>query len=78
MENNIDKKKLFEAINKVGKNSKLTEAVKRKDMEGILGALDPTQADELKKIMSDKAALSKLLSSEQAQAVMRSLGKDGK
>ncbi len=78
MENNIDKKKLFEVINKVGKNKKLTEAVERKDIDGILGALDPAQAGELKKIMSDKAALSKLLSSEQAQSIMRSLGKDGK
>ncbi len=78
MENNIDRKKLLDAVAQIGKNQKLSNAVANKDMQGILRELDPVQSAELKKLMSDKASLEKLLNSPQAQMIMRSLNKDGK
>lgn len=78
MENNIDRKKLLDAVAQIGKNQKLSNAVAKKDMQGILNELDPAQSAELKKLMSDKASLEKLLNSPQAQMIMRSLSKDGK
>ncbi len=78
MENNIDRKKLLDAVAQIGKNQKLSNAVAQRDMQGILNELDPAQSAELKKLMSDKASLEKLLNSPQAQMIMRSLSKDGK
>ncbi len=77
MDNNINKQKLFDAIGQIGKNDKLSQAVAKKDFDSILGALDESQASELKKLMSDKAATERLLNSPQAQAIMKALKKNG-
>ncbi len=76
--NNLDRKKLMEAVSTLSKNGALTRALENKDFSQILSALPKNQADELTSIMNDKAARDKLLSSPQAQEIMRKLGQNGK
>lgn len=76
--NNIDTKMLMQAIAALGKGSGLKDAVKNKDFGAILSSLPKNQADELQTLMNDKAARDKLLSSPQAQEILRKLGADGK
>ncbi len=76
--NNIDRKKLLEAIGAISKNGNLRQAVAKGDYGSVLSALPPEQAAELSAIMSDKAARDKLLSSPQAQELLRKLGNNGK
>ena len=75
---NIDENKLLGAINQLSGSGKLQEAVKKRDMGGIMSSLDKAQAAELKKLMADKAAMQKLLQSEQAQKILKALQNDGK
>ena len=76
--NNLDRKKLFAAIGELSKNKGLREAVEGKDYSKILAALPKEQADELSALMNDSAARDKLLSSPQAQELLKRLNKDGK
>ena len=78
MDNNIDRKKLMEAISMLSKNGSLSKAVENKDFSAILSSLPKNQADELSALMADKAACDKLLSSPQAKEIMRKLGQNGK
>lgn len=71
--NNIDKSKLMDAIGALGKGAALKKAIAEKDYNSILSALPKGEADELKRVMNDKAARDKLLSSPQAQEIMRML-----
>lgn len=75
---NIDESKLLGAINQLKGSKMLGEAVKRRDMSGIMKSLPKFEADELKKVMSDKAAIEKLLKSPQVQNILRTLQNDGK
>ena len=76
--NNLDRKKLFAAIGELSKNKELRNAVEGKDYSKILAALPKEQADELSALMNDSAARDKLLSSPQAQELLKRLNKDGK
>ena len=76
--NNLDRKKLFAAIGELSKNKGLREAVEGKDYSKILAALPKEQADELSALMNDSVARDKLLSSPQAQELLKRLNKDGK
>ena len=76
--NNLDRKKLFAAIGELSKNKELREAVEGKDYSKILAALPKEQADELSALMNDSVARDKLLSSPQAQELLKRLNKDGK
>ena len=76
--NNLDRKKLFAAIGELSKNKGLREAVEGRDYSKILAALPKEQADELSALMNDSAARDKLLSSPQAQELLKRLNKDGK
>ena len=69
--NNLDRKKLFAAIRELSKNKGLREAVEDKDYSKILAALPKEQADELSALMNDSAARDKLLSSPQAQELLK-------
>lgn len=78
MDNNIDRKKLMDAVSMLSKNGALSRAIENKDFSSILSALPKNQADELSALMADKASRDKLLSSPQAQEIMRKLGQNGK
>lgn len=78
MEKDFDKQKLLSAINELMGNKKITDAMAKKDMNGVLSNLSAEQAKELKSVLSDKARLQQIMSSPQAQQVMKALKKDGK
>lgn len=78
MENNIDRKKILEALAGINKNAALSKAVENKDVGAIMSALPKEKADELRAIMENKAAMDNLLSSPMAQEILRKFGKNGK
>lgn len=78
MENNIDRQKLMDALAGLKLGGALGKAVESRNLESILGALDASQAAQLRKTVSDRAELKKMLSSPEAQAIIKALQKDGK
>ena len=78
MENNIDRQKLMDAMAGLNLGGALGKAVESRNLESILGALDASQAAQLRKTVSDRAELKKMLSSPEAQAIIKALQKDGK
>ena len=75
---NIDEQKLRAALSGLQNSSILTEALKKRNINGVLSALPQQDAEQLRKILSDKAAMERLLSSNEAQNIMKALNKDGK
>lgn len=78
MEKDFDKQKLLSAIKDLMENKNLSDAMAKKDMNGVMSALSPEQAKELKEVLSDKAKLQQIMSSPHAQQIMKALNKDGK
>ena len=78
MEKDFDKQKLLSAIKDLMWNKNLSDAMAKKDMNGVMSALSPEQAKELKEVLSDKVKLQQIMSSPQAQQIMKALNKDGK
>ncbi|MBQ8550286.1 MAG: hypothetical protein IKL44_05295 [Clostridia bacterium] len=78
MQNNIDRKKLLEAISALSKNENLKKAVSDGNFSGILASLPADQAKELSSLMNDKAARDKLMSSPQAAELLKRFKQDGK
>ena len=78
MEKDFDKQKLLSAIKDLMGNKNLSDAMAKKDMNGVMSALSPEQAKELKEVLSDKAKLQQIMSSPYAQQIMKALNKDGK
>lgn len=78
MEKDFDKQKLLSAIKDLMGNKNLSDAMAKKDMNGVMSALSPEQAKELKEVLSDKVKLQQIMSSPQAQQIMKALNKDGK
>ena len=78
MENNIDRQKLMDALAGLKLSGALGKAVESRNLESILGALDASQAAQLRKTVSDRAELERMLSSPEAQAIIKALQKDGK
>ena len=78
MEKDFDKQKLLSAIKDLMGNKNLSDAMAKKDMNGVMSALSPEQAKELKEVLSDKAKLQQIMSSPHAQQIMKALNKDGK
>lgn len=74
---NIDEQKLRAALSGLQNSGLLASALKQKDMNGVMSALPAADAEQLKKILSDKAAMEKLLSSREAQNLLKALKKDG-
>lgn len=68
MADNID-----EIINNVRKNS---ESENKKLAEDIMKNLSESQSQALQRVLSDKALMNKLLSSDQAKKLMNKLGGD--
>lgn len=78
MENNIDRKKLMDTLSSLKLGGTLGRAIESGNLENVLGALDASQAAQLKRTVSDRNELQKLLSSPQAQSIIKALQKDGK
>ena len=78
MQNNIDRKKLLDAISALSKNENLKKAVSEGNFSQILSSLPAEQANELSNLMNDKAARDKLLSSPQAAELFKRFKQDGK
>ena len=54
------------------------EALQKKDLSGVMSSLSGEQAARINEILSDKEALSRLLSSSEAKNIIRALKDDGK
>lgn len=78
MEKDFDKQKLLSAIKDLMENKNLSDAMAKKDMNGVMSALSPEQAKELKEVLSDKVKLQQIMSSPHAQQIIKALNKDGK
>ena len=78
MENNVDRKKLMDALSRLRLGGALGKAVESRNLESILGALDASQAAQLKRTVQDRDELKRMLSSPEAQAIIKALQKDGK
>ena len=78
MEKDFDNQKLLSAIKDFMGNKNLSDAMAKKDMNGVMSALSPEQAKELKEVLSDKVKLQQIMSSPHAQQIMKALNKDGK
>lgn len=75
---NINKKKLLDAVRKAGFSQDVGEALQKKDLSGVMSSLSGEQAARINEILSDKEALSRLLSSSEAKNIIRALKDDGK
>lgn len=72
MNNPVDKDKLMNELKKKGINAdSLKNAAAKNDAEQIINSLKPEDAKRLNDILKDKAATEKLLSSPQAQALLK-------
>lgn len=83
MNNNIDKDKLIDIIDKVSDKlgadtNKLKDAVRQGKIDNIFNNLNASDSQKLKQILSDKAAVNRLLSTPQAQMLLKKLIKDRK
>ena len=80
MNNPTDKEKLINELKKSGIDAdKLKNAAKKNDAEQIINSLRPEEAKRLNDLLKDRAATEKLLSSPQAQALLKMFmgGKNG-
>ncbi len=74
-ENNRDFENLLKSVsNQLGKSpEELTQASQNGDIENLLGNLNPSDAQKIKKILSDKNMSNKILSTPQAQNLIKKL-----
>ena len=68
----IDKGKLLDMLNSGG-NKNLNQALASGDLQKVLASLDPQDAEKVKNVLIDKAALNKILSSPEALALLKKL-----
>lgn len=57
---------------------KLKKAVEEGNMDGVLGSMRPSDSAKLKQILGNKAATEKLLSTPQAQQLLKKIMNKGK
>lgn len=74
-ENNRDFENLLQSVaNQLGKGpEELKQASQKGDIENLLGNLNPSDAQKIKKILSDKNMANKILSTPQAQSLIKKL-----
>lgn len=74
-ENNRDFENLLQSVaNQLGKGpEELKQASQNGDIENLLGNLNPSDAQKIKKILSDKNMANKILSTPQAQSLIKKL-----
>lgn len=68
----IDKGKLLDMLNSGG-NKNLNQALASGDLQKVLANLNPQDAEKVKNVLNDKAALNKILSSPEALALLKKL-----
>ena len=68
----IDKNKLLDMLNSGG-NQNLHRSLASGDLQKVLASLDPQDAEKVKNVLNDKAALNKILSSPEALALLKKL-----
>lgn len=68
----IDKGKLLDMLNSGG-NKNLNQALASGDLQKVLASLDSQDAEKVKNVLNDKAALNKILSSPEALALLKKL-----
>ena len=68
----IDKNKLLDMLNSGG-NQNLNRALASGDLQKVLANLNPQDAEKVKNVLNDKAALNKILSSPEALALLKKL-----
>ncbi|HHW46678.1 MAG TPA: hypothetical protein GXX17_07245 [Clostridiales bacterium] len=81
MHDNIDRDKLMDMIDKVSDKlgadtDQLKDAVRQGKIDNILNNLSASDSQKIKQILSDKAAVNRLLSTPQAQMLLKKLLKD--
>lgn len=78
--NNIDKQKLINAVLSSGKidSKSVNDAISKNDASEILSTLPPEERQKLMSVLSDKSALSSVLNSKEAKAILSSFLKGGK
>ncbi len=73
--NNINKQKLMEALGGAMGNgvnaANLSDAINSGNLNNVLKNLNPTQAAELKSVLSNEAAMNKILNSPEAVALLK-------
>lgn len=71
MNNNINKNKFF--------NPTISDAIKKKDTDALIGSLSAEDRQKLNAVLNDKEALSEALKSPEAMAIIKALfgGKNG-
>ena len=74
-DNNMNVDNLLKSVsNKLGKNPEdLKNASQSGKMENLLNNLNPNDAQKIQKILSDKNAANKILSTPQAQSLIKQL-----
>lgn len=74
-ENNFNIENLLKSVsNKLGKTpEELKKASETGKVNDLLGSLRPTEAQKIQKVLSDKNAANKILSSSQAQNLIKKL-----
>ena len=74
-ENNPNFENLFKSVSdKLGKSpEELKKASETGNIENLLGNLRPNDAQKIQKILSDKNAANKILSTPQAQSLIKKL-----
>ena len=68
----IDKGKPLDMLNSGG-NQNLNRALASGDLQKVLANLNPQDAEKVKNVLNDKAALNKILSSPEALALLKKL-----
>ncbi len=74
-DNNSGVEKLLKSVsNKLGKSpEELKDASQSGNVENLLSNLNPSDAQKIKKLLSDKDAANKILSTPQAQSLIKQL-----
>lgn len=68
----IDKGKLMNMLSGSG-NQKLADALKTGNLDSVLAAMNPNDAEKVKKVLGNNAAMQKILSSPEAAEIMKKL-----
>ena len=68
----IDKGKLMNMLSSSG-NPTLTDALKTGNVDNILAAMNPNDAEKVKKVLGNNAAMQKILSSPEVAELMKKL-----
>ena len=69
----IDKQRLLNMLNSGGNNQKLKQALASGNLQNVLSSLNPQDAEMVRGILGNPAAMNKILSSPEAAALLKKL-----